>query len=235
MDCVYYSDKGGRDVNEDSIAVVRTENGFCALVADGLGGQGDGDIASQTVVSHISAAFRANPSCKKEDINRYFCEANEKVCAINGGKPNTMSTLVGLFCTPQGLTRAHVGDSRLYHFYNGRIIERTTDHSVPQMAVMLGEITEGQIRNHPDRNRILRAIGTSPDLQPDIFTIPMQEGFHAFLLCSDGFWEYVYESEMEIDLAKSADAAQWLDLMKQRRDSRAPADADNNSAIMIFV
>ena len=235
MECVYYSDRGGRDVNEDTVSFVQVENGFCALVADGLGGQGDGDVASQTAAARISEAFRADPSSDPEDIQRFFKEANDAVCEINQGKPNTMSTMVGLFCTSDGAACAHVGDSRLYHFFNGQIVERTTDHSVPQMSVALGEITEDQIRNHPDRNRILRAIGADPEIKTEIKKIILQDGFHAFILCSDGFWEYVLESEMEIDLAKSADPAHWLELLKQRRESRAPADADNNSAIIIFI
>ena len=235
MEFAYYSDVGGRRVNEDTVAFVPIENGFCALVADGLGGQGNGDTASRTAVSRIADAFRAHPSCAPEDICRYFSDANDAVCEINGGRQNTMTTMVGLFRTPRGAVYAHVGDSRLYHFFNGRIVERTLDHSVPQVAVALGEITEDQIRSHPDRNRILRAIGSAPEVKTETHTLDLQPGFHAFLLCSDGFWEYVFENEMEVDLAKSSTPDQWLELLRQRRSARAPADADNNSAILIFM
>lgn len=235
MECVFYTDVGGRGVNEDSIAFLPIEDGFCALVADGLGGQGNGDTASQTASACVVNAFREAPSSAPQDVCQYFTAANDAVCAINGGRPNTMTTMVGLFCTPQGVTCAHVGDSRMYHFFNGQIVERTIDHSVPQIAVALGEITEDEIRFHPDRNRILRAIGSSPELKTEVREINMQPGFHAFLLCSDGFWEYVLESEMEVDLAKSATAEEWLAKCRARRDARAPSDADNNSAVMIFM
>ena len=234
MKYTYYTDAGGRSVNEDTVAFVSTDKGFCALVADGLGGQGNGDVASQLAVDRITEAFAAQPSCAAEDIRRCFSEANDAVLAVNGGMHHTMTTMVGLFAADQGLACAHVGDSRLYHFYNGRLAQRTIDHSVPQIAVALGEITEDQIRTHPDRNRILRAIGSDASIDVEIHEIAMPPGFHAFLLCSDGFWEYVLEDEMEIDLAKSETPEQWMSLLCQRRADRAPSDADNNSAVFIF-
>lgn len=235
MNYTYYSDAGGRAVNEDTVAVIPADGGICALVADGLGGQGNGDVASQTAVHCIANAFRREPSSAPSDLQRYFSDANDAVRAINGGKRHTMTTMVGLFCTSEGISYAHVGDSRLYHFYNGRIVERTIDHSVPQISVALGEITEEQIRNHPDRNQILRAIGAEDTVEAETREIFLQSGFHTFLLCSDGLWEYVLEAEMEIDLAKSETPEQWMELLRRRRDSRAPADADNHSAIAVFL
>lgn len=235
MNYAYYSDAGGRKLNEDTVAFSVVEGGFCALVADGLGGEGNGDVASRTAVNTVMQAFLNRPSCLPDDVRGYFLHANDLIRDINGGKHHTLTTLVGLFYTPQGITYAHVGDSRLYHFYNGKLIERTLDHSVPQIAVALGEITEDQIRTHPDRNRILRAIGSEKSIEPEIHELSLDDGFHAFLLCTDGFWEYVMEDEMEIDLARSETPTRWLDLLRQRRASRAPADADNHSAILIFL
>lgn len=235
MEYSIFTDIGGREVNEDTVDMIMTENGFGAIVADGLGGQGNGDVASRTAVDCVAEMFRRNPSASPEVIESYFIAANDAVCAINGGRANTMTTMVALFWTPQGAAYAHVGDSRLYHFVDGRIVERTLDHSVPQVAVALGEITPDEIRNHPDRNRVLRAIGSAPQIKTEIHPIRMQPGFHAFLICSDGFWEYVLEDEMEVDLAKSSTTEQWLERIRQRRDARAPKDADNHSIILIYI
>ena len=89
MESVYYTDVGGRNVNEDTVAFVPIEQGFCALVADGLGGQGNGDTASRTAAGCVTDAFRAAPSCAPEDIRRYYKNANDAVLAINGGQQNT--------------------------------------------------------------------------------------------------------------------------------------------------
>lgn len=236
MDKAYYSDKGGRHVNEDYIAFQETGTFFCAVLADGLGGQGNGDVASKTATNTIIDECMQAQSAAPDDVSRYFNDANAAVLRINQGKHNTLTTAVALFGDKERLTYAHVGDSRLYYFFNGNIIERTIDHSVPQVAVMLGEIKEEDIRSHPDRNRILRAIGSVPELKTDIRSIgQLYPGSHAFLLCSDGFWEYVLENEMIADLSKARNAKEWLATMCERRALRAPADADNNSAIALII
>ena len=234
VEYAFYSDPGGRAVNEDTVGFIPVQDGFCALVADGLGGLGNGDIASKNAVSTVAGLFRERPFSDPENIRVIFNAANDEAIGVNHGKRNTMSTLVGLFFAKDGVSYAHVGDSRFYHFYQGRIAERTLDHSVPQISVSLGEITEDQIRSHPDRNRVLRAMGADAELKTEIHKMVLQPGFHAFLLCTDGFWEYVYEDEMEIELARSTTSAIWLESMKKYRIGRAPADADNNSAITIF-
>ena len=236
MDKAFYTDKGGREINEDSIAFDSYGSAFCAILADGLGGQGNGDVASRTTVSVISEQFRSAGSAAPEDIVRYFNAANDAVLAINQGRHHTLSTLVALFADGKRVAWAHVGDSRLYHFADGRLADHTSDHSVPQMAVMMGEIVENDIRFHPDRNRILRAIGSTEDLKTSVRALdPVPRGRNAFLLCSDGFWEYVFEAEMEYELSQARSAQQWLDGMKRIRDSRAPKNADNNSAITVFL
>ena len=235
MDFAYYSDKGGRNVNEDSVTVFMDDAGFCALLADGLGGQGNGDVASQTAIKTVLEAFKQKRSAHPEDVMNYLQEANGVIRDINQGKNTTMTTMVCMFSDLERLTIAHIGDSRLYHFEEGRLVMQTVDHSVPQMAVALGEIKVEEIRFHPDRNRILRAIGADDVIKPDIRELELNPGFHAFLLCSDGLWEYVTEPEMEADLAKSETAEAWLHYMRNRRDRIAPENADNNTAITIMM
>ncbi len=97
----------------------------------------------------------------------------------------------------------HVGDSRLYFFRQGRILEQTKDHSVPQMLLAAGEITADEIRNHPDRNRLLANLG---DGKPNRFRVRKQiqiASGDAFLLCTEGFWEIVLEREMEAAFASA--------------------------------
>jgi serine/threonine protein phosphatase PrpC len=104
------------------------------------------------------------------------------------------------------------------------------------MAVFAGEITPAQIRFHEDRNKVLRALGNDLDIKPEI-SMPLQlaSGFHAFLLCTDGFWEYVLEEEMEIDLSKSHAPQEWISLMLQRLYKRVDGANDNFSAIAVFT
>jgi serine/threonine protein phosphatase PrpC len=131
---------------------------------------------------------------------------------------------------------AHCGDSRLYWFRDGRLRAQTRDHSVPGSLAAAGEIAPEQIRFHADRSRLRRSLGGKTEAQVTIGSIdhPIQSG-DAYLLSSDGFWEWVTEPEMEADLTASAGADDWLQRMQFRLRERASADHDNYSAIAVLV
>ena len=130
----------------------------------------------------------------------------------------------------------HIGDSRLYYFRTGRIDSQTRDHSVPQALCNAGEIKPADIRFHEDRNRLLRALGANERCEPSIGKAPRSlEASDALLLCSDGFWEYVIESEMEDDRRAADNPKEWLRRMETRLVQRARGEHDNYSAVAVFV
>ena len=102
------------------------------------------------------------------------------------------------------------------------------------MFVTMGELEEKMIRFHEDRNRVLRCLGQDDSLNPTARDYPLEPGDHAFLLCSDGFWEYVLEPEMEEDLRDAASPADWLQRMRARHDARVPAVHDNHTAAAVW-
>ena len=130
---------------------------------------------------------------------------------------------------------AYAGDTRIYHFVDGALVWQTKDHSASRIAVSLGQITPDQIRFHEDRARLYRALGIEGELTVDGGGTKLERGRHAFLLCSDGFWEYVYEAEMERTLAAASGPEQWLDAMRALLDARVPADNDNNTAAALWL
>src|SRR5207247_2143972 len=90
-----------------------------------------------------------------------------------------------------------------------------------------GQISVDDIRHHVDRSRLLRSLGEGGELKPAVTAPALIADGDAFLLCTDGFWEYVLEPEMESDLAAAATPSEWLAIMQRRlaaRDSR-PAGA----------
>ncbi|HYL97977.1 MAG TPA: serine/threonine-protein phosphatase, partial [Blastocatellia bacterium] len=128
----------------------------------------------------------------------------------------------------------HAGDSRLYYFQSGRIRYQTKDHSVPQTMVDAGEMSAAQIRGHADRNRLLRSLGMDGEFKPTISC--EKQPLHsedAFLICVDGFWEFVYETEMEADLARADTPGNWLSVMESRIVKRAEDGHDNYTAIAV--
>ena len=134
------------------------------------------------------------------------------------GLDNEMkSTLVCLHIDGDTAQWGHVGDSRLYWFRKNKLIARTLDHSVPQMLVASGEIKEKHIRFHEDRNRLIRVMGmewNAPKYELSERCEIRRED--SFLLCSDGFWEYIDEKDMA-KLRKKADnsAEKWLLSMEE--------------------
>lgn len=229
-----YTDIGGRGCNEDSVRLVRhPRGGLCAVVADGLGGHGGGDRASQTAAAVICDSW--DGATTPQALIGPIQKAHQQICAQQTKQIPMRSTVAALVLDDHGAAHAHAGDTRLYHFYQGKLVFQTVDHSASQIAVLMGEITVDQIRFHEDRNRVLKCLGQPDMIQPTAADCPMAPGDHAFLLCTDGFWEYVLEPEMEQDLLAARDPEDWLDRMRRRLEQRIPADNDNNTAAAIWA
>lgn len=228
-----YTHIGGRERNEDSIAgTLWGTDGLCVVVADGLGGHGGGEQASQAVCRTVCQNW--NGEANRETLQTLLTMAHGNVLTLQTPQCAMKSTAVVLAIRGNQAAWAHVGDTRLYHFLNGRLVFQTRDHSASQLAVMLGQITTQEIRFHEDRNRVLRALGQTGELLVETREAVLEPGRHAFLLCSDGFWEYVLEQEMEADLHAARDEDDWIRRMQARLVSRIPRDNDNNTAAAVW-
>ena len=233
LQTAHYTDIGGRSCNEDRVSQCASGGGLCLVLADGLGGHGGGDRASTEVCRTVCDGFsgRVSPAILTELLQM----AHKNIQAMQTPQCSMKSTAVVLAVAHGRAAWAHAGDSRLYHFLNGKLVFQTRDHSASQIAVMLGDITPDQIRFHEDRSRVLRALGQDGALKVDAQEEPLTTGEHAYLLCSDGFWEYVLENEMEADLREAADPEDWLKRMRERLARRIGADNDNNTAAAVWL
>ncbi|HIS68745.1 MAG TPA: serine/threonine-protein phosphatase [Candidatus Gallacutalibacter stercoravium] len=224
---------GARSCNEDTVFSDEEGGFFLAAVADGLGGHGGGSIASSTAVETVASGFFAGPSLEPAALNQLFVSANNQVYGLQSAQTQMKTTLAALFSQEKNVVIAHVGDSRVYWFRGGAIIFQTCDHSVPQMEVLSGAIRPEQIRHHADRARLLRALGRENPPKPEFHVGTLQDG-DVFLLCSDGFWEPVWEGEMLIDLSKSRTPQEWLSFMTARIGAQMTKEQDNFSAVALF-
>lgn len=234
LDIATYTDIGGRIRNEDTVRYAAREEGtLCVVLADGLGGHGGGEQASAAAAECICQGWdgRAEP----ETIKALVREANLRVLALQTPQCAMKTTAVVLTLAGEKAVWAHAGDSRLYYFLDGKLAFQSRDHSAAQLGVLLGDITPDQIRFHEDRGRVLRALGQDDELAVETGERELSAGKHVFLLCSDGFWEYVLEQEMEQDLAQAAGAEDWLERMRWRLKKRIPADNDNNTAAAVWL
>ncbi len=232
---------GSRKINEDSVGVFAGETGGCFIVADGLGGHGKGDIASALAVKAFDETFSdLDGGSLPELLERSFLSAQTSILEEQRrlGCPFQMKTTVcALAIRGDQCAWGHIGDSRVYAFSRGKVKERTLDHSVPQMLVATREIKEKQIRNHPERNKLLRVLGVAGDTPRFEISQPRELGkYQAFLLCSDGFWELILEKEMGTLLKHSATVQEWMDGMVEVVERRGEGvDMDNFSAVAIWV
>ena len=229
-----YSDRGGRSANEDSIAWTPGREGeLCLVVADGLGGHGGGQVASELAARTIGTGWerQADP----EHLRVLVLRAHRAIQTAQSPQCTMKSTVAALAVAGGRAAWAHVGDTRIYHFIQGRLVFQTKDHSASQVAVWLGDITQDQVRFHQDRCRILRALGQEGDVKVETGGEQLEPGIHAFLLCTDGFWEYVLEEEMEETLSRAQGPKDWLERMRARLNQRAPSDCDNNSAAAVWL
>lgn len=232
-----YSGLGDRKNNEDYFLY---RKGIW-VVADGLGGHDCGEEASKTASEAVVEFVEKNGiSLEEQALHQIIMRANESV--IDGQKKDESfesmrTTLVFAVSDGKQLRYANVGDSRFYYFKQGKLHKQSEDHSVSALSAKLGDIKYEDIRHDADRNKLLKVLGNAEELKVKIpeAVIPVESG-DAFLLCSDGFWENVYENEMEIDLAKSDYAEQWLKFMLKRVMLRTQNQKnDNYTAIAVVI
>ncbi len=232
----FYTNMGGRADNEDALYACETDGDYLFIVADGLGGHECGELASNLAVSVIKRKFNeAHRDGQIFDAVNAIEEANREILLVQDKIDKTMKTTVTLVAIiGDEVILAHVGDSRIYAFDENGIIYQSLDHSASQMAVLAGEITPAQIRHHADRNVLMRALGAENRIKVDL-TVKKVAEIDGFLLCSDGFWEYITEDEMcrERKAHASSGAQVWLEHMRDIVRENAPKNQDNNTAIAV--
>ncbi|MGN0435459.1 MAG: PP2C family protein-serine/threonine phosphatase [Wujia sp.] len=239
LDSALFTNPGGRENNEDYVTRAQHGNDFCYILCDGLGGHDCGEVASMTVAEFVADMFREKGDYP-EFLDDAFTKAQERLLEVQLEKKrqNEMkTTMVVLVVTQEHIRWGHIGDSRLYHIYNnGSSYERTRDHSVVQILLDQGEITEDELRTHEDRNKLLRAMGSKWGSKSYELSAVLERGdsTHGFVLMTDGFWEYVKEAEI-LSIYNNTDSAQeWLDIMRHLVEDRADmTKTDNYSAITV--
>lgn len=233
-----HSDVGDREKNEDFAGYRIKPWSFAVFaVADGLGGHDAGEVASSTAVNSLIYHFSKKPSLKREAIQETISSANAAVFAAQDMEHSfySMKTTLSAVLYRRGkIVLTHVGDSRIYLFRKGRLIYQTRDHSLAQMQVLQGKASEEEIRGHIDRNQLLRALG-SVTAKPDISDCIRIRRGDAILLCTDGFWENVHESEMEEALRTASDPHRWLSCLLQKHAINRMERQDNFTALAVFA
>ena len=194
MEIAYITDPGKvRDHNEDSVLVVKNGSGeYLMAVADGMGGHRGGEVASSLVVSHLGKRFTGidTVGTKEEAINfikEVVSECNILINKHTEEHPESFgmgTTLVLALITPSFLLFGNLGDSSGFVLKNGKIEKITNDHTLVNLLVKSGELTPEEAKDHPNRNVLMKALGSLTTVEMDIFDV--ETDVDGILLCSDG-------------------------------------------------
>lgn len=230
--------------NEDSF-LVDPRVGL-AVVADGIGGQHRGDIASALAVrvvhEHLDRfrpdidAFAADPTLqRRQRVEERLREAVQLANAEVFRAGETLSRGRGMGCTMDAVVvagenvfLAHVGDARTYLVRDGRAFQLTEDHTVVQEKLRRGLMTAAEARTAAGRNVITRAIGALPSVRVDTLVLPFDAG-QRLLLCSDGVTRYLADEEIGVICrpGQPQDVERVVELARDR------GGVDNITAVLV--
>lgn len=213
-----------RTVNEDALYLKTNGALTLAIVADGMGGHRAGDIASQLAVEVISQQLEQlsgedPPSAEeaREKLVQAIAEANLHVYnkAKEEEKLNGMgTTVVAALFGPYWGWIAHIGDSRAYVFRNGQLKRLTSDHSLVNELIKSGQLLPTEAKYHPQRNVLLRALGTHPEVEVDVCSISVEEE-NIWLLCTDGLTSMISDVQLEQLLQEKVSLKEMADRMME--------------------
>ena len=229
-----------RKNNQDSYVIATSRSGdLFAIVADGIGGNLGGDIASRMAVSHFSKVFSecegfTSESQVKDWIARQVDTANSLIYEYGVKRPGLKgmgTTLCGALITKTGIFIVNIGDSRAYTWTPTQTLHQITmDHTLVNDMLMHGQLTPEEAANFPRRNVLTNALGVWETVRSDIDV--HHEKISGILLCSDGLHGYVDEERISsIVLSKEMDPTQ-----RSRRLLKAALDAggyDNVTIVLI--
>jgi len=201
------TEKGKRTKNEDCIyplSELANPSQRLFMVCDGVGGAEKGEVASALACDSIQTYFNTfldgdNPS--EDFINKavHYTESRfDEYISQHPEAGGMATTLTLLYVGESSITVAHIGDSRIYQFREGKIVFQTEDHSWVQSMVNLGQLTKEEAAVHPKRNIITKAInGTTNTEDADITIISDIQDGDVFFLCTDGITECFTDENLE--------------------------------------
>jgi serine/threonine protein phosphatase PrpC len=194
-----------RELNEDRY-LVKSESGLF-VVADGMGGHDAGEVASSSIVEHLSSiGIPSSAPDLRARVEDRIVLANRQIRQLSAKNGSTIgSTLAALLAFERQYACMWAGDSRIYMLHNGKLSQLSRDHTEMQELLDRGLLTPDEAAAWPRRNVVTRAIGAEDDPSLDIAHGRIESG-DKFLICSDGLTGHVSDTEIEAELAaKSPD------------------------------
>ena len=231
-----------RTQNQDAYAMEQLDrNTLLCVVCDGMGGAKSGNIASTLAVDVFVQEVRRTwtSSMTQEKINQMLHSAVKLANFTVFDQSQQFeefdgmgTTLVAVLLKNRHATVVHVGDSRAYRVNSDGIWQMTRDHSLVQMMVERGELTQEMAKTYPGKNYITRAIGTEPIVICDISHLELAKG-EFLLLCSDGLSNVLDDQEILFEVVHGVNRADCCQrLLEIAKNRGAP---DNVTSVLMMV
>ncbi len=228
---------GDRKDNEDRVGYSYSRDVLMMVIADGMGGHAQGEVAAEIAVQEITRRFQQearNRLRKPFDFLVSAIQSAHRAIVSHAVEKNLLecprTTCVACVIQNGYAFWAHAGDSRLYVFRRGELLTRTQDHSKIQQMIDAGTITVEQAARHPDRNKIFSCLGGVVPPQIDIGREVKLEVGDTIMLSTDGFWAQIPPNILGNMLGKQTVGALMPGLLTEAH-RRALGESDNLTVV----
>lgn len=232
MQTFYLTDSGKvRTHNEDNVIILNNNNSeFLLAVADGMGGHRAGEVASQIAIDHLHDEFdKLETFGSKENaiewLRNVVVEINNMIFDYTSKNPESKgmgTTLVVAIKTNDYILYGNIGDSSGYVIKNEKLHKVTKDHTLVNLLVSTGELTEEEAKYHPRKNVLMRALGANNPIEIDIFDV--DTSVKGLFLCSDGLTNMLTDEQIEKILNSKLSIEEAVVRLIKKSNSRGGTD-----------
>ncbi|MCL2655919.1 MAG: protein phosphatase 2C domain-containing protein [Betaproteobacteria bacterium] len=239
VDSVVAMHLGDRKEQQDRVGLYphpKRPGMLLAVLADGMGGHTGGAMAAEQVIIKAKQNFEAySPASESpEDLLRSIIEDAHVVIKLTRftSEQDPHSTACVLLMQPGKVHWAHCGDSRIYRFHDGALLNRSDDHSLVAELVRSGQLSESDAETYPHKNLLLSCLGAEREPRIEIGSAQGLRIGDAFLMCSDGLWGHFSDAELASAIAHQPARQAARDLIDQAR-ARGHGMGDNISMVIV--
>ena len=232
MQTFYLTDTGKiREHNEDNVIILSNEKDeYLLAVADGMGGHKAGEVASAIVINHLTEEFYGLDTLGSKEtaiefLRNVVTEMNQKIFEYTKENPDSKgmgTTFVCAIKTADYLLYGNIGDSSGYVIKNNKMHKVTKDHTLVNLLVSTGELTQEEAKYHPRKNVLMRALGANNPIDIDIFDV--ENNTDAILLCSDGLTNMLTDDQIEKVLAEEKNVKDAVKKLINKANARGGND-----------
>lgn len=242
MKSFYLTDTGRvRTHNEDSVTILKNASGeYLMIVCDGMGGHRKGEVASSMAIAALGTRFNKISSIgSKLDavnwLNDSISEINKNILEYATANPDSTgmgTTIVVALLTHDYLIFGNIGDSSGFVIKKGKLHKVTKDHTLVNLLVQAGNLTEEEAKFHPKKNVLMKALGAAEKCELDIFDVDMT--VDGIFLCSDGLTNMLTFEQIEKVLDESETPIEEK-VSKLIRKCNARGGTDNISIAYLII